>query len=168
MRITLYNLVMVHQLTKQFEWTFSEYRHKEKDSKWRLAFTVVVIMATVIALLLGNTLLAGVILLGGFLLYYLSQKEPKEMTLQISERGIRYEEIMYPYEKIISFWISEPDKEESSHLLLLTNRNIFPMLSIPLPEGIDLLSLRTFLDDFIEEQELKEPWIHKIVDHIGI
>lgn len=159
---------MVHNLTKAYEWTFREYAHEEKSGRWLVAFLVVILAGALIAVLLGNNLLAGIVIIGGMLLFYLSRREPSEVTLEISERGIKQNEELYPYKKIEAFWITDSEPTKQTHLLLLTDRNVFPLLSIPLPEGIDLINLRQFLQNFIDEQELKEPWVYDLVDHLGL
>lgn len=132
------------------------------------AFLVAILAGSLIAILLSNNLLAGIIIIGGTLLFYLSRREPDEVTLEISERGIKQNEQLYPYEQIEAFWITDSEPTKQTHLLLLTNRNLFPLLSVPLPDGIDVINLRKFLQNFIEEQELKEPWIYDLVDHLGL
>lgn len=159
---------MVHNLTKEFEWEFKEYIHREKDRRWLAGFGLIIIIGTVIAFLINNTLLASIILIGGALLLYVSFQKPKDILIEISRRGIKYGDELFPYEKIEAFWVTDPDKNDSSHLLVMTNREIFPLMSIPLPEGIDLINLRDFLDNFIPEIEMKEPAIYKLVDHFGI
>lgn len=159
---------MVHNLTKTYKWTFREYDHEEKSTKWMAAFLVAILAGSLIAILLSNNLLAGIIIIGGTLLFYLSRREPDEVTLEISERGIKQNEQLYPYEQIEAFWITDSEPTKQTHLLLLTNRNLFPLLSVPLPDGIDVINLRKFLQNFIEEQELKEPWIYDLVDHLGL
>jgi len=159
---------MMHEITKQFAWKFEEYDHIEKSNRWLIAFAIVVIAGAAIAILLGNTMFAGVILIGGALLFYLSKRPPQELTLEISDRGIRYEEEMIPHEKINAFWITDPDNHGHTTLLLLIDRPFFALMSVPLPEGVDLITLRDYLRNFIEEQELREPWMYKLVDHLGI
>lgn len=159
---------MVHKITKQFEWSFEEYPHQEKSSRWLVAFLVIVICGGLIALVLGNNLFAGVIIIGGIAMFYISRKEPKEINLEISERGIKHNETLYNYEKINYFWITDIDNDGYADLLFIVDKGVFPLLSVPIPQEIDLVAMKNFLNKYIEESEIQEPWLYKIVDRLGI
>ncbi len=158
---------MVHKQTTTFAWEFEEYPHEDKHIRWYIALGLVVIAGAALAFFLNSALLGAVILIGGGLLAFLANQPPKTLAVAISDRGIQYDEIIYSYEHLIGFWITDNDSSQPE-LLVLSDRNIFPLFVMPLPEGIDLLDLRQYLGEFLEERELREPWIHKLVDHLGI
>lgn len=158
---------MVHKQTTAFSWDFEEYAHEDKHIRWFVALGLVVVAGAALAFFLDSALLGAVILIGGGLLAFLAKQPPKRLSVSISERGIQYDEVIYSYERLLAFWITD-DEDGDPELLVLSDRNIFPLFSIPLPEGIDLLDLRQYLGQFIDEQELREPWINKLVDHLGI
>ena len=158
---------MVHKQTTAFSWDFDEYPHHEKDLRWFIALGLVIGIGAALSFFLGSPLLGAVILIGGGLLVFLAKQQPKSLSISISERGIQYDEIIYPYERLLAFWITDTNHDGISELLVMSDRQLFPLFVIPLPEGIDLLELREYLGRFLEEQELKEPAIHKLVDRLG-
>ncbi len=157
---------MLHKESIAFIWDTPEFEFKEKTKAWYWGLGVVALILIVVSILLKNYLFGFLILVGSFLMIILSKKEPITYLVEISKRGIKIHNEMYPYQVIESFWIGKNDKEEPL-LLIKTNKKITPIISTKINPEINIVELREFLLDFIEEEEIQEPFTDKFIEKIG-
>lgn len=157
---------MVHKITKILSWTTPEYVFKEKKPDWYWALALGIIGFMVIAIVSSNFLLGVLILLAGGLLFYLAQKKPHDITVDVSDQGISINEDYFPYKKIDSFWIDE-DGEDGWKVLLHIHRPFNPLVVIPLPEDLDPRDVRELFLAFMEEAEKAEPLVNRLSDKLG-
>lgn len=157
---------MLHNETIAFSWETTEFDFKEKRKDWYWIVGAVAVVLIVISVIMQNYLFAFLIGIGGFLMISLASKQPLSLPVEISEKGVKIYDDMYDYGSLYAFWITY-NKNEEPMLLLLSDRRISPIVSIRVDEEIDLMDLREYLLDFIEEQEMKESLTDRIIDRIG-
>ena len=150
----------------EFLWESPEFEFKEKSKYWYWIVGVVALIIIAISLFLGNYLFGFFILVGTFLMFVLSTQKPLSLPVEVSEHGIKIHDKMHPYTEIDSFWIGE-NKNGEAVLILLTRKPINPRISIIIQPHVNIMQLREYLLNFIEEQELREPFTDKIIDKIG-
>lgn len=158
---------MVHRMTKILEWDAYEYHHAEKSRGWFIALAVAAVAGTALAIMAENYLFAFIVVLTGVLIGFFAVREPQLTHVEISEVGIKEDDQLYPYEQLESFWIDVNEYGEG-HLLIESTRLVLPVIALPLPPDADLSILRDVLLHFLPEDELKEPLVHKLVDHMGL
>lgn len=149
----------------RLSWQVAEYTHKEKGPDWFWALGVVIVAGIVIAVVTDNIFFAIFLLLGGILLGWYANKKPDILDVALYEDGVVVDEYLYPFKKIKGFAIDVHPL--SSYLLLEYERALFPIVSVPLPQNIDIEELRTLLKTKTPEKELAEPLSHKILEHLG-
>ena len=157
---------MLHNESIAFAWETSEFEFKEKRKDWYWIVGIAAIVIIVVSIIMQNYLFAFLIAIGGFLMITLASKEPLALPIEVSEKGVRIYEDMYNYSSLYGFWISY-NKRKQPILLLLSDRRISPIISIIIDEEVDLMTLRDYLSEFIEEQEMKESLTDRIIDKIG-
>ncbi len=158
---------MLHNETITFGWNSPEFEFKEKTKKWYWMVGIVGLILIVIALLLQNYLFGFLILVGVVLMFVLSNKQPLDLPIEVSEYGIKVYQDLYSYENdIYAFWISM-NKRNQPVLLLYTSKRVTPLISLIVDEEIDVIGLREFLSEFIQEQEMKEPVTDRLIERIG-
>lgn len=157
---------MLHKESIAFSWVFPEFEYKNKNRKWYYIVGVIALILISIAIVFQNYLFGFLIFIGVFLMFNLATKEPLILEVEISEQGLKINETMHSFSNINAFWIAENTKEQAI-LLLATNKPIAPVISVVIDEEINILELREYLLDFLEEQEMKEPLSDKIIDKIG-
>ena len=145
-------------------WDALEYEHKEKASDWFWALGIIAVAATLTAIIYGNYIFAILIVIGSLTLALFSVRQPEIIHFEITKNGFAVNKKIYPYNNLKSFWIDETG--EKPQLLLLSNRMVLPLLSIPL-DGASDERIRLALLKFIKEEELKEPPTHRILEHFG-
>ncbi len=157
---------MLHRESIAYSWEAPEFEFKEKNKKWYWAVGLVALLLIGLAIYFENYLFGFLILIGGFLMFRLSTKQPLLMNIEISEQGVKIDETLFSYEDILAFWIGE-NKNKEPILLLATNKPITPILSLRIHPEIDLMEMREYLLHFVEEQKLKEPFTNQFIDRIG-
>lgn len=157
---------MLHKETIMFSWETPEFETKTKRKDWYWIVGIVAVVLIILALILKNYLFAFLIGIGAFLMIHLSTKEPLPMEVQISKRGIKIHENLYTFESMNAFWIKENKKQERV-LLILSDQETAPLVSITINEMIDVMELREFLLEFVEEREMTSSLTDRIIDKIG-
>ncbi len=146
-------------------WSIEEYTYREKGPDWYWALGIIAIAGAAIAVLTDNPLFAIFIILGAFILGFYANKKPAILDVSISDEGITIKNYLYPYDKIKGFAVDEHNL--GNFLLIESDRAIIPIISIPIPEGLDGDALTELLKTKIEEKPLKEPASHRIMEHLG-
>ncbi len=157
---------MLHKESTEFVWDSPEFEFKEKTKKWYWYVGIVAVLLIILAIVFKNYLFGFLILVGGFLMFSLATKEPMVLPIEVSQHGIKVHEDMYPYTTISAFWIGQ-NKNNEAILLFASERKIAPIISVVIEPQINVMQLREYLLEFIDEQEMKEPLTDKIIDRIG-
>lgn len=157
---------MIHEETTEFSWDTLEYEHREKSTDWYWALGILIVIGAVIAFITKNFLFGVLILLGGFLIGLFAGKKNQPISIEISSRGVLINNSLIDFNAISGFWMYK-NPFGIRKLILKTNRNITPIISIPLPDDLRAVDLRDFLLKVIPEQELQESAIDLIMERIG-
>jgi hypothetical protein len=157
---------MLHKESIEFTWESPEFEFKEKTKRWYWVVGIVAILLIILAIILKNYLFGFLILLGGFMMFVLSTKEPLILPVEVSQHGVKVHDSMYTYNDIFNFWIGENSKGQPI-LLLATNKRIAPIISVVIEPHINIMQLREYILRFAEEKEMVEPFTNKLIDRIG-
>lgn len=154
----------------QFEWSALEHEHFERSSEWFWIVGIIAVALAIAALILGNPLFAVLIVISAFLLAMFAVKKPEPVHYQLSQKGVRINNTLYPYRSLKSFFVThgDPRLDMIPKLLLESDRPIMPLISIPLDESIDPDHVHEYMLKFLEEKEHKEPIAHHLLALIGL
>ncbi|MES2953766.1 MAG: hypothetical protein V4674_04410, partial [Patescibacteria group bacterium] len=89
------------------EWDVLEHPDKEKSTDWHWALGLIALALAVASFIFDNPLFGIFIVLAGLALLFHSHKGPRTIRCQITARGVRYHERLYPYSSLKSFCIHE-------------------------------------------------------------
>lgn len=149
-----------------FSWEAHEENHIERTNDWYWGLGLIAVFGAAGAFLTKNFLF-GVFILLAALVIFLSARKPKEKQIfHLTAKGIQRGETLYRYKTIDSFWIETQEDNEPT-LLIHTSRFLAPIISIPLPDDIELEPIRQFLGELIQEEVLEEPKLYKLLERIG-
>ena len=152
-------------MSEKFIWEAPEYVHTEKNSDWYWAVGIISISIIIASILYHNFLFAGVIALSVFLLVYFAGRAPRVIPFEVSEKGVKINTLLYPFDSLESFWIENENLPDPK--IILKSKKIFvPYVLIPLPEESSE-KLRAFLRVYLPEVEHHEPLSHKIMEYLG-
>ena len=147
-------------------WEAPEHYYKERGGDWYFILTVLVLALSISALLLNNALFALLIFVSGGALALAAIKKPSVIPFSISVRGIKVDDVLYPYTTLASYHIDEEDFR-GPQLLILTKKRFTPLISIPLPaEYID--DVEDIIRERLEEKFIEEPAFFKLIEHFGL
>lgn len=159
---------MVHNATTYFSWEFPEFTFYEKKTDWYWWVGAITIAGVLLCVFLWkNNIFALFIFITGILFILSAQRRPRIDSIEISELGIKTGGHFHPYSELTSFWIIEETDTEPAKLLLYSPKVLVPLSAIDIDVEVDPLELRDFLSDYIDEQELKESRIHKLIERYG-
>jgi len=148
-------------------WQEIEHHHAEQGSDWFWALGVIAVSSALTAVLFSNFLFAILILVAAATMVIVAKRAPKLVTFSITDRGVRIDDELYPYDHVLAFWVGEGENGEPT-LFLDTTRMTNPDLIIPLSPDVDMDEVRTFLlERKIEEREMREPLSHRILEFFG-
>lgn len=149
------------------EWESYSREPIERNDDWFWALGAIALFSMIISLFFGNILLALIIGLAAFSLYYHEQQPTSDsLFIKIDKRGVQINKELFTYEKIDSFWVEE-EKENKPPILILHYRRIFvPNIHIPII-GINHEEVRRLMLRYGEEEKHIETFSEVIYDALG-
>lgn len=151
---------------KTISWQALEHNHGEKTTDWYWIVGIVAVGGAVLAIFFDNMLFGLIILLAGFLSIMQARTPARVATFEISRKGIRQDNIAYPFGDLESFWVI--DEEVNDQIILKSKRALVPYIIIPFDSTkTDPEEIRDFLLDYIDEEEMYEPLFNKVMEMIG-
>lgn len=149
---------------EKISWVTEEYEHKDKTPDWYWALGIIAIAGAAISIIYKNYLFAIFIILAAIILAMYSSRKPEPMNIEISEKGVRIKNEIYPYSMIKSFWIESLPNE--SHLLLHTKRILMPIIVLNIENNLES-KIQQMLSSHTKEEEMKEPVTQRVMEHLG-
>ncbi len=152
---------MILPKQEKISWQHPEHKHAVKNADWFWSVGIVAAGGIFLSVFFQNYLFALSIVLFVAISFTLVRREPRLLTFEISRRGVRAGNILYPYSLLESFWVE--DGEFDDMILFRSKKPLSPILVIPFdstqthPEEI-----RDYLLDYLDEEELEEP-LHQIL-----
>lgn len=146
---------------EKISWQHHEHAHNEKTIDWFWIVGIVALGSVVLSFYFKNFLFALIIILFTAISFILVTRPPRLLAFEISRKGLRAGNILHPYSMLDSFWIE--DTEYDDKILFKSKKPMSPIIVIPFDSTqTDPETLRDFLLDFIDEEELEEP-LHQII-----
>lgn len=139
----------------------------ERTDDWFWALGAITVFSMIISLFFGNILLALIIGLGTFSLYY-HERRPTDTKLlvKINKKGVQLNKELFTYEKINSFWVEEENEEKPARLILHYRRLFVPNIHIPII-GYEPEQVRQTMLEYGEEEKHVETFSEVIFDTLG-
>ncbi len=152
------------EYNEKITWSALEYEYKEKGKDWYFALGIITISASVASFLLDNILFSLLILISGLTVAMYGARKPKILKIELTERGVFVNKSLHPFNTLKSFWIEE--NEDKPKILFEFKKTFLPYVVIPIKDG-DIINIRGFVSEFLQEEELHEPFAQKIMDYLG-
>ncbi len=145
-------------------WHALEFEKKERHPDWIWTVGLVSLLCAVVSFFYHNVFFGIFLIVAGVVTILYALKNPEELTITISEKGVSINESIVDYKNITSFWLDESGKE--AKLLLLVKKSFVPTLSLPL-SGVSASQVREALLPYAKEEELRESRSIALFDRIG-
>lgn len=146
------------------EWDAPLHHHTEKNNDWYWAVGIITLTAAALAFIFGNVIFGILIIVGIFTLMIHASKKPEIIHVEINDRGITLDKVLYPFLSLESFWIDA--HEHPPKILLKSTKVLMPYITIQIAE-MDREKVREILLTYIAETEHHEPLSQKILERFG-
>ena len=145
-----------------FSWEAPEFRHYPKTTIWYIVFGLLI--GGLIFYQVNNKDWFGTVCVSviAILLYIFAHQKPKMVNANISNEGIHFGELHFPYKHIKHFWVV--DTEHHTTLNLQTHSTVHDVLIIEL-EDQDPTEIREFLIQVLPEHNLPYPTVTQRLMH---
>ena len=150
---------------QKIKWQAPEYKHTDKKSDWFWAVWIIALSISIAAIIYNNFLFAILIIVGSFTLVMFAMREPQIINFEVNTKGIIIEKTFYPYRHLKSFWIND-DNEEDKKLFIQSDKMLMPLIHIPLAEEYTE-EIQEILSKNLDEEEIEEPFSHKLMEYLG-
>lgn len=146
-------------------WEALEHHHIEKKNDWFWITGIVIISVALASIFLGNVLLGVAIITGGSVMLILAARKPRTIAYAVTARGLRIDEMLYPYTTLESYFIDE-DNIFGPELLVRSSKLFMPLLVLPLPEEY-VNEIEDLIAERLPEEHLEEPFLNKLMEFFG-
>lgn len=141
-------------------------RQGNRSPDWYWAVGLITIIGGIGAIFWGNILFGLFIILAGGMLFYLNLRPEPELLIKVSEKEIAIGKINYVPSKMKGFAIVKNHNDQDI-MIIHTGRFFMPLISVVIPENIDLLALGDVLEKKIKREDLKETPATVLADKLG-
>jgi hypothetical protein len=138
----------------------------DKGAEWYWALGLITIALAVAAIMFNNMLFAVFWLVAGFALALFAARKPKLVKFAVTQRGVRVDESLYPFQSLESFAIDELSPNHTPKLILQPKTKFAMRVIIPL-ESVDADHVHDFLREFLPEEDHVEPLSHRVMEWLG-
>ena len=146
-------------------WEAPEHTHIEKTSDWYWILGIIAVAGSIASMIFGNVLFSVVILLGAMTLFITSHRKPRVIEFEVSERGLRIADDVYPYATLESYYLDE--QNHTNPQLIAKSKKLFvPLLIIPIPDEY-ITEIESIVATRLPEEHLEEPFSHKLLEFFG-
>lgn len=147
-------------------WEAPEHVHIEKTGDWYWIVSIIAIAGAVANTILSNNVLFSlVILLGAGTMMLVGYRKPRILSYEVSTRGIRVHDQLYPYATLESFSLDE-EHPHGAHLILKSKKMFAPLMVLPIPEEY-IHEIDTLIGERLPEEHMNEPLSYRIMEALG-
>lgn len=150
----------------KISWQHHEHTHIEKSVDWFWTVGIVGFGGVVLSLFFKNFLFALIIILFVAISFTLVRRVPRLLQFEITRKGVRAGNTLYPFSLLDSFWVEDTDHYDK--IILKSKKPLSPFIIIPFDSTVtNAEGLRDYLLDYLDEEELEEPLHHILMEWFG-
>ena len=146
-------------------WTAPDRAYAKKSSDWYWTVGIIAAALVVVCIIFGNALFAVVIGLGTFTLALLTAQKPKSVKVEISDKGIVIDKMLYPYPVLDAFGINESNQDHA-HLMLKSKKVFIPLITVPAPKD-KTDEIRDVLKNHLKEETFNRGIMETAFERLG-
>lgn len=151
---------------KPITWEADEYIHVEKTPDWYWALGLVAVAGAVAAIIYNNVLFAAFILIAAFVLAIQAARRPNVRRFAVTQRGIRIDDTLIPYNSLESFSVDELSPNHTPKLIINPKGVFTSIIVIPIVD-VDADDVHDYLAPLLDEDEHTEPLSHRVMEWLG-
>jgi hypothetical protein len=156
---------MVMDPNKKINWIALEYEEKERGNDWFWALGIIVVTSSIASFIYGNYFFGLLIIIGGILMGAFAIKKPDLVEYEMSDKGLKIRNRLFPYKNIKHFWVQKEDGEPT--LFIKSERVFMPIISMPIDQDLAEEIRNLMLANNVIEEKMKDHPGEKIMDSLG-
>ena len=145
-------------------WNAPTHLYVEKKPDWYWAVGVITLALAAVAFIFGEVITGIFVIVAALAMVLHASKPPKIVRYSVNDRGVVFDDTLYPFVSLDSFWIPH---DEFPHKILLKHRKLFMPLSVVYIDEIDPEAVRKVLLRYIAETEHREPFLKYVLEWLG-
>jgi hypothetical protein len=153
--------------SKKIKWQAYDHIREPKSSDWFWFLGITALAIIVLAIYFGNTLFALIILIGTAILFKTANNPPVVVDYQINRKGVQVGDIIYTYGTLQSFYVIDEDGFDRDRIIIKSRKMFMPLIVVPLGETAHPEDIREYLIEYLDEEEMHEPTIQRILTIFG-
>jgi hypothetical protein len=151
---------------EKISWQHNEHKHYERSVDWFWTVGIVAVGGIFLSIFFKNYLFALIIILFVATSFTLVKRKPRLLPFEISRKGVRAGNVLYPYSLLESFWVIDGEVEDK--IIFRSKKPLSPFIVIPFDSSaIHPEDLRDYLLDYLDEEELEEPLYQILMEYFG-
>lgn len=155
----------MEEIAHSISWEAPEHTHIEKTPDWYWMLGIIAFASAVASIIFDNALFGIVIILGALTMVLVSKREPRVIQFEVGARGVRIEDVLYPYATLESYFLDE-NNVVNPQLILKSKKLLMMLLIIPIP--VEHIShIESIVNARLPEEHLEEPFAHKLLEYFG-
>ncbi len=143
-------------------WQAPEFRHYEKSYSWYITFLAIAILIVGFFIIQKDLFAAICIGILSLLIILFAQHKPKQVEIQLTNKGVHFGELFFPYKQIKHFWIVHNEKHKTLNLETTAHLNNVIILEL---EEQNPDHVREFLIQFLPEHEDTDETLTQRISH---
>lgn len=153
---------MTDQNLTTISWQAPEFRDYEKNLGWHISFIAISILIIGYQIAISDYFAALCIAIMAGFIFYLIRQRPKIVDIDITEKGIRFNDIQIPYKSIVHFWIINTATHKTLNIETTTYLNRIVILEL---EDQNPETVRSFLNNHLAEHTETMPSMSQRIAH---
>jgi hypothetical protein len=146
--------------------THDNFHNGKKTNDWFWGLWIIIAGGIILSFYFGNVLFGIILLLFAITAGLMANKKPELLQVEITRKGVKINDLLFPYSTLESFWVD--DGEVHDKVLLKSTKAMQPFIVIPFDSTeTDPELIRDYLLDYLDEEELEEPFLQKLMETLG-
>ncbi len=145
-------------------WTAPEHIHIPKTPDWYWTVGIITLALSAVAFIFGSVITGIFIVVASIALVLHASRPANIITYEINDRGIKSNDVLYPFLTLESFWI--PHDEFPAKIIIKSRKLLMPFIIIYIDE-IDPEQVRQVMLRYIAETEHHEPILKHLLERCG-
>ena len=134
------------------EWKAPEFRNLKKIRDFKLGSLILGGLLLTWAIYNSNFLFAFILVLGVFLIYFISDYHPKSYHFMITDTGVWVDNTVYRFIEMDRFWVAPYATQKDKFFVFSLPRRMELMTPVPLEKAEEL---RRIVNDYVPQSEHK-------------
>ena len=134
------------------EWKAPEFRNLKKLNQYKLGSLILGVLLLAWAVCNSNFLFAFILILGVFLIYFISDYRPKNYSFMITDTGVWVDSEVFRFIEIDRFWIAPYLTKKDKFFIFHSSKQKETRVPVPIDRAEEI---RQIVNDYVPQAEHK-------------